>query len=155
MEVYLMRHGEAGAGADDAARLLTDRGREQVHRVARHAAALQLQVAAVRHSGLARARETAEILAKELSPPRGVREMPGLRPGDDPGEAKAVVVAAREPLVIVGHLPHLGRLAASLLVDDPGKGIIQFSEAALTCLAREKGTWSLLWLLTPDLARAS
>ncbi len=118
----------------------------------RHAAALGLRVAAVRHSGLARARETAEIVAQHLSPPRGTLEMPGLRPGDDPETAKAVVVAAREPLVIVGHLPHLGRLAASLLVDDPGKGIVRLSEAALACLAKDQDGWLLQWILTPQLA---
>lgn len=148
-----MRHGEAAAGADDAARLLTERGREQVHQVARHAAAVGLPVAEVRHSGKLRARQTAEILAEHLAPVRGILGMGGLNPGDDPAIALAALQAAREPLVLVGHLPHLGRLASSLLVDDPGKGIIRFSEAALACLAKDEGSWLLQWVLTPQLAR--
>jgi phosphohistidine phosphatase len=154
MTVYLVRHGAARPEAEDPARPLSDLGRDQVRRVARHAAALDLWVAEIRHSGLLRARETAEILAAHLSPARGLTATDGLRPGDDPALAQAAVEAAADPIMLVGHLPHLGRLASSLLVGQPEKAIIGFAEAAVVCLTKAEGAWLLLWVLTPDLARS-
>ncbi len=155
MHVYLVRHGEARAAMDDGARPLTDRGREQVQRVARHAAALGLQVPQIRHSGKLRARETAEILAEHLAPARGLQELKGLNPGDDPAMAKAAIEAMSESVMLVGHLPHLSRLASSLLVGDPGKELIRFAEAAFACLARNESGWLLQWILAPEIARPS
>lgn len=152
MHVYLVQHGEAKSEAEDPARPLTDRGREEVQRVARHAAALALQVEEICHSGKLRARQTAEILAEHLSPRRGTREMDGLAPTDDPVKARAAIEAAREPVMLVGHLPHLSRLASSLLVENPGREIIRFRMGAIVCLTRAESAWLLQWVLTPELA---
>ena len=152
MQVYLVQHGEATPEVADPARPLTERGREEVARVARHAAILGLQVAEIRHSGKLRARQTAEILGGALSPSRGIREMDGLAPADDPAKARAEVESAREPLMLVGHLPHLSRLASLLLVGEPAREIIRFRNGAIVCLIQAEGRWLLQWVLTPDLA---
>lgn len=154
MEVYLVQHGEAKPETEDPARPLTERGRQEVQRVGRHAAALGLYVAQICHSGKLRARQTAEILAEHLSPRRGVRELEGLAPTDDPVKARTAIEAAPEPLMLVGHLPHLSRLVSSLLVGDPRREIIQFRMGAIVCLARTEDGWVLQWVLTPELARA-
>jgi phosphohistidine phosphatase len=78
--------------------------------------------------------------------------MDGLAPADDPGRAKSEVEAAREPLMLVGHLPHLSRLASLLLVGDPGREIIRFRNGAIVCLVQAEGRWLLQWVLTPELA---
>ena len=153
MQLYLAQHGEAKPEAEDPARPLTDRGREEVRQVARHAVALGLQVAEIRHSGKLRARQTAEIFAAALSPSHGVTEMDGLAPADDPGKARGEIESAREPLMLVGHLPHLSRLASLLLVGDPGREIIRFRNGAIVCLVQVDGRWLLQWILTPELAR--
>jgi len=152
VQVYLVQHGEAKPEAQDPTRPLTDRGREEVQRVAQHAAALGLRIAEIRHSGKLRARQTAEILVGALSPLHGIREMDGLAPADDPGKATAEIESAREPLMLVGHLPHLSRLASLLLVGDPGREIIRFRNGAIVCLVQAEGRWLLQWVLTPELA---
>lgn len=152
MHCYLVQHGEAKGEAEDPARPLTPRGREEVGRVARHAAALGLRIAEIRHSDKLRARQTAQILAEHLSPARGVRETAGLAPTDDPAKVRAEVEAAGEPVMLVGHLPHLSRLASSLVVGDPGEEIIRFRMGAIACLARADGGWAVQWILTPELA---
>jgi phosphohistidine phosphatase len=78
--------------------------------------------------------------------------MDGLAPADDPGRAKSEVEAAREPLMLVGHLPHLSRLASLLLVGDPGREIIRFRNGAIVCLVQGEGRWLLQWVLTPEFA---
>ncbi len=152
MNVYLVQHGDAKPETEDPARPLTDQGRVDVELVARRAAALALQVAEIRHSGKLRARQTAEILADHLRPPHGIRETAGLAPMDEPGTAKVEVEAARAPLMLVGHLPHLSRLASLLLVGDAGRELVRFRNGAIVCLIRTESGWALLWVLTPELA---
>jgi len=153
LQVYLVQHGEAKPETEDPARPLTDRGREEVQRVAQHAVALGLRVAEIRHSGKLRARQTAEIFAAALSPSHGVREMDGLGPADATGKARAEVESASEPLMLVGHLPHLRRLASLLLAGDPEREIIRFRNGAIVCLVKTEGGWLLQWVLTPELAK--
>ena len=152
MHFYLVRHGEAKADTEDPARPLSDRGREEVRRVARHAGTLRLEVAEIRHSGKLRARQTAEIMAEHLAPRRGVHEAEGLAPSDDPEEARAELEAAKEPLMLVGHLPHLSRLASALLVGDPEREIIRLEAGAIACLEKANMGFRLLWILSPELA---
>lgn len=154
MQCYLVRHGEAKLETGDPARPLSDRGREEVTRVARHVGALELKLAEIRHSGKLRARQTAEIMAEFISPAKGVREMEGLAPGDHPAKAQAEIVAAREPVMLVGHLPHLSRLASALLLDDPEQEIVQFQAGTIACLTRTQEGFQLQWILTPELAKA-
>ena len=152
MEVYLVQHGEAAPESADPERALTARGRADVERVARAPARAGLAVSAVHHSGKLRARQTAEILASFLVPSPGVLETPGLGPNDDPAEAARLVETAREPALIVGHLPHLSRLASLLLLRDAEREVVAFRTGALVCLSGDAGGWRLRFLLTPEIA---
>jgi phosphohistidine phosphatase len=151
MDLYLVQHGEAKPEADDPARPLTERGRKEVERVARAAARLGHRVARIRHSGKLRARQTAEILAAALRPPAGVEEMAGLAPNDDPERTARVLAEVEEPWLLVGHLPHLSRLASLLLAGDPDRPLIAFRMGALVGLGQEGGGWRLRFILTPEL----
>ena len=153
MSLYLVRHGEAVVESQDPDRPLTSRGRGEVERVARHVAGIGPQLAEIRHSSKLRARQTAEILAVHLSPLRGILEMEGLAPGDSLERAEAEAEAAREPLMLVGHLPHLSRLTSLLLTGNPDREIVRFPSGAILCLDRTQGEWFLQWVLTPELAR--
>src|SRR4051794_19935827 len=84
MPLYLMRHGEAAEGDDDAARPLTLAGLAAVRDVARQAASRGVQLDRVFHSGLLRAEQTAQLLAEELKLPSAIEPHDGLLPDDDP-----------------------------------------------------------------------
>ena len=142
MRLYLVRHGEARPDAEDAARPLTDRGRQVIERLGRAAAGRGVEVAEIRHSGLLRARQTAEILALHLRPRGGVRATTGLGPEDDPDIARAEYEEAREPLVLVGHLPHLARLEARLTGRQTE---LSLQPGSLLALARSADGWELTW----------
>jgi phosphohistidine phosphatase len=154
MRCFLVRHGEAKPDAEDPTRPLSERGREEVRLVALHAAAAGVQVAEIIHSGKARARQTAEILADYLRPARGIRAMEGLAPADPPGKAQAELEAATEPLAIVGHLPHLSFLVSALIVGDAKREIVSLGTGTMACLARTPQGFRLEWLLTPEIAGA-
>jgi phosphohistidine phosphatase len=151
MDFFLVRHGEAKPEHENPRRPLTDQGRKDVERVARAAAAKKITVAEILHSDKLRAGETAEILARYLSP-RTVRQIARLAPEDDPLIAKAELETADRPLMLVGHLPHLGRLASLLVTGNEEKKVVDFPAAAMACLSYSAGIWKVRWILAPEAA---
>jgi phosphohistidine phosphatase len=151
MDLYLMQHGEAKAESEDPARPLSERGREEVERVARQAARLRLGITLVEHSGKLRARETAEILAARLEPRPRVAERPGLAPNDDPGVLARALQDPTETRLLVGHLPHLSRLLSLLVVADAARPILAFRMGALVALQHGAEGFRLRFVLPPEL----
>jgi phosphohistidine phosphatase len=148
--LYLVRHGEAGGAATDAARPLTRDGRQQTARIANEAARRSVAIDEIRHSGRLRARETAEILAAELAPTRPIVAVDGLHPGDDVEILGYSLSEESGALMLVGHLPFMGYLTGFLLKGDSDRAPVPFSTATMACLRRRGGTWELLWVVNPE-----
>lgn len=155
MHVYLVQHGEAETKQVDPERPLTDRGRETVRDVAAAASRLGLEVTRIRHSGKTRAAQTAAQLAQALAPAEGIEAITGLAPNDDVAPVAEALASTTEPLMLVGHLPFLARLAGALLCGDPRREPVRFRNGAVVCLVREAEEWQVAWVLTPELARGS
>ncbi len=157
MKLYLIQHGQAKSKAEDPQRPLTERGREDVARVAAFAASAGLQVGHIRHSGKRRAEETAFILAEHLSPVEGVVSIPGLAPRDDVRPMAESLSPPRlggmkgRAVMLVGHLPFLDRLASLLVTGDAERSIVRFQMGGIVCLMREGDNWTVGWMVTPDL----
>ena len=149
MEFYLVRHGEAVSQAVDGQRPLTPEGRRDVERLGQAAAQRGIQPGQIFHSGLLRAQQTAEILSESLGPVEGVRESVGLRPDDAPVIAKAELELSTVSLMLVGHLPHISRLASFLVAGNAEEELVQFAPATMLALFYENHRWKILWKLTP------
>lgn len=67
MRLYLVQHGEAKKEEEDPLRPLSERGREDVQRVAKYVEKLDIKASIIFHSGKLRAKQTAEILAEKLN----------------------------------------------------------------------------------------
>ena len=153
MKVYLVRHGEAKHKSVDPLRPLTEQGRQDVQQVAAFAARLGLEVHQIRHSGKTRAEQTAAILGETLSPPAGVVAVSGLAPRDDAQSVADGLTRESRPVMLVGHLPFLTRLAGLLVVGDAERPVVRFRQGGIVCLEREDGRWLVAWVLTPEMAR--
>lgn len=151
MKLYLVQHGEAKSKTEDPRRPLTERGREDVVRVAAFAARAGVQVRQIRHSGRRRAEETASILAEHLSPTEGVIAIPGLAPKDDVRPMAETLQDETQPVMLIGHLPFLDRLASLLVTGDADRSIVRFQKGGIVCLVREDENWVVGWMVTPDL----
>jgi phosphohistidine phosphatase len=112
MRIYLVRHGEAAPGEPDAGRRLTPEGREQSRRVGEQLASAEARPDAILHSPLARARETAQLIAAPL----GIQPEPDTRlsPGATADDVRAAIAGRGEAVVLVGHQPDCGQVAAEL-----------------------------------------
>lgn len=56
--------------------------------------------------------------------------------------------------MIVGHLPHLSRLASSLLTGRQDAEVVGFQYGGVVCLERTNDGWKLGWMIVPDLFRS-
>ena len=151
MFLYLVQHGEAKSKENDPSRGLSDKGFEDIGKVADYACKLNINVDQIFHSGKTRALQTAEVLGKSIKPKNGISEQDGLAPMDDPEIWLNRLSKIEENTMLVGHLPHLSKLAAQLLCGDRDKTIVNFKNACIVCLNRDdKGGWSLAWMITPE-----
>jgi phosphohistidine phosphatase len=147
VRLYLVQHGQAKSEREDPERPLSSQGTDEVGRVAR----LAVEVAGVRparvlHSGKTRARQTAEMWAGLLGV--GVQEADGLAPNDDPARWAERLGPSSDDLMLVGHLPHLGRLSAVLLIGSPDPSLVRFRPGGLVGLDQADTGW-VVWLVVP------
>jgi len=154
MEFYLVRHGEAVSQAVNGQRPLTPGGRRDVEWIGRAAAERSIQPSKIFHSGLLRAQQTAEILSESLNRAAGIRELIGLRPDDDPLIAKAELESSTVSLMLVGHLPHMSRLASFLVAGDADRVLVEFAPATMVGLSYEDYRWKIIWKLTTTTAQS-
>jgi phosphohistidine phosphatase len=111
MELILWRHAEADDGVPDHARELTARGRKQAEKIAAFLREHLPSDARILVSPAARTRQTAAAYSEHFT------LAPTIAPGAPP---QAVLHAARWPgaggtVLVVGHQPTLGAVAAHLL----------------------------------------
>jgi phosphohistidine phosphatase len=154
MLLYLVRHAEAKNEHEDPARPLNETGTAQIRKVASYAEKAGVRVSSILHSDKIRAIETASVLAAHLRPANGIALSDGLSPGDDPNIWARRLSATDTDLMLVGHLPHLSRLASLILLGDPDRDIISFENAAIVCLQRDITRWSIRWMVIPSMWRS-
>jgi phosphohistidine phosphatase SixA len=156
LELCVLRHAHAGDAAtwdgDDDVRPLTEKGRRQAARLGHLLAAAGFAPDAVLTSPLARARETADIVADLL----GVQARLDDRLAEplDLGTLDAILHDAGSPHspLLVGHDP-----ACSEIVSELVGAPILMRKGALARVDVEgalgEGVGELRWLLPPDLLR--
>lgn len=151
MFIYLVQHGDAKKEELDPSRSLSEKGIQDVEHVATYISRLNIVVEEILHSGKLRAKQTAEIMAGKLKIKKGISETDGLAPLDDASIWAEGLKKRHDSLMLVGHLPHLGKLASLLLCSEKDRNVIAFKMGGIVCLKRDNtGSWSLQWMITPE-----
>ena len=160
MNVYVLRHGvamerEEWDSPTDADRPLTPEGEKLLRKTARALEKMDLDFDLILSSPFARAKQTAEIVAKKLKLKKRLKFSDELTPG---GSVKKLVQQVNEVkpvpenLLLVGHEPYLSGLI-SLLISGDENTAIDFKKGGLCKLEAEKlragRCATLAWLLTP------
>ena len=111
MRLFIVRHAEAAAGEPDDLRPLTGAGRETARALGKQFAADGVRPDAILTSPLLRARATAAEIARAV----GMEAEPDerLAPGAGPDDVEAAVAGRGATVVVVGHQPDCGRIAAA------------------------------------------
>jgi len=156
MPLYLVQHAAALPKDQDPERPLAPEGRQAAEKVGAFLAARDIRPQRIEHSGKLRARQTAEIMAAHIQPPEGVHEAESLTPLDDVDETIDRLGDGSQDVMLVGHLPHLSRLAAALVTDTEEPPVARFRMGGVLCLEPGEGeddTWVVAWMIVPELAR--
>jgi phosphohistidine phosphatase len=162
-EFYIMRHGLASprtsvGSADDAKRPLTPEGKKKTQASARGLLRLGLELDWIVTSPLVRAVETAGIVSDSLDSKIPMDISDTLRPGGSP-EALIAFLAShphRKRVLVVGHEPDLGELAARLI--GAGRDAhLAFKKGGCCRIDIDefppKSPGQLVWWLTPRVMR--
>ena len=152
MNLYLVRHAEAADKADDPKRNLTARGMRDAQTLARMLRPLKLKVGAIWHSGKPRAVQTAEIVASALAgKPKAVQRR-GLKPDGNVKSLVKAIARLSDDLMIVGHEPFLGKLAAQLVCGADESCLLDLEKPSIVCIrCGSDGVWKIVWLLSLSL----
>lgn len=150
MFLYLVQHAKAKSEEEDPKRPLSDEGYRDIEKTALFLRRLHHDIEIILHSGKLRAKQTAEVLAEALKI-KDCTVTENISPLDEPEIINQRIINANKSLMIVGHLPHLGKLASLLLCGDKNKKIISFQMGGVVCLQKYEDFWSLKWMITPDI----
>lgn len=159
MDLYLIRHAEAvPVGEDgvteDEQRPLTSQGEKQAKHLGRALKNRAIKFDLVLTSPLVRALRTAELLLKASDQDKvRIETTSALTPNARPKKlSREMLKVGGESVALVGHMPHLGDLAAWIIGSK--KAQIEFPKcgiAQITCGDSPiKGNGMLQWLVPPD-----
>ncbi|HWU40268.1 MAG TPA: phosphohistidine phosphatase SixA, partial [Candidatus Acidoferrum sp.] len=146
-----MQHGEAAPEESDPARPLTPRGRLDVLKVSSVLENAGISSIPIRHSSKTRARQTAQIIASAIGSENITSEEKNLNPNDPIRGVADEISSLSGDLMIVGHLPFLGKLASFLLTGSEDAAIVAFRMGGTVCLERDERHWQVAWMVVPEL----
>jgi phosphohistidine phosphatase len=160
MKVFFLRHGIAAERSDgngegnDAARPLTKEGIAKMKGIAATLAHLHLGLEAIITSPLVRARETAEIVARELKMTLKLVKDERLAPGFNADKLHAVLLdhPSGDAVMIVGHEPDFSETISALI----GGGRVAMKKGGLALVDLPNAhsmRGELLWLAPPKVLR--
>lgn len=154
MNLFLVQHGDAVSKDVDPDRPLSEQGERDLRHLAEFLAEHITGPLRIMHSVKTRARQSAGLLAEGLSPHAEVHELGGLQPSDPVKPFARVLEREEGDLIVVGHMPFLGRLLARLLKCDEETVLVDFVPGTLvvlehgddhlwriTCVLRPTGSW--------------
>jgi phosphohistidine phosphatase len=152
MKLYLVRHASASdVAASDEERELTREGREEARIVGVALAELGVKPASILSSPLARARQTAGIIAHELKFSGECATLDEL----SNGSTTPVLLKALRPyasvgeIVLVGHMPSLSQHLAALIGGGKADGL-PLGKGSVACVELDHlspGAGQLRWLM--------
>ena len=153
MRLYLVQHAEAVDELANAERTLSAKGRTDAEVVAAFLKRAGVKVARVIHSGKKRAIDTALIFAEAVGPGRIVEEAAsGMAPNDPTELVAAALPNLGDDVMMIGHMPFIGRLVGRLLAGDERSEFAAFQPGVVACLERVgAGAWTLQWMVGPKL----
>ena len=149
MVLYLVHHGDAVGPNVDARRPLSERGRQNVARLAAETAGRGARPAVVWHSGKLRARQTAEEFWRACNALASLSATRDLQPDDPPAWVLDRVRGEAHDILVAGHFPHLPRLL-ELIAQTSGLTLAAFPQHGVVAVETRDGgaTWKELWRLS-------
>jgi len=161
MEIFLLRHGDANSDSkkiiDDSKRSLTDAGIKEIENVSKFFAEFDITIDHIFASPLKRAKQTAEIIAKDQKKAQ-LTEMIELKPeGVAEDVCKKIIKQSKPTILIVGHMPLLVNIISYITSQKHFTCDLSLKTGGLvkikTITIEPHLHGQLEWLLTPKMIR--
>lgn len=150
LKLYLVRHGQYVPIDISMTCPLSLEGEAEIKRLGSHLSRVRLKVPSIYHSSKSRARQTAEILADHLKSDH-CEYLEGLEPNDPILPMIRNIQSWSGDVMLVGHLPFIGKLTSQLITSQQDISLINFQPSTALCLNYEHGQWAVEWVLTPGM----
>ncbi len=152
MKLYLVQHGHAVSKEQDPQRPLSEKGIADLNKMADFIKPMNIAVDYLWHSEKKRAIQTAEVLAEVIEVNEDIRAREGLNPNDDVNVLEKELRSIDGNVMVVGHMPFLGKLASLLLSGSEAAGIVRFQQGGIVCLScDEESGWQIQWMVVPEI----
>ncbi|MDQ6954302.1 MAG: phosphohistidine phosphatase SixA [Mariprofundaceae bacterium] len=151
MKLYLVQHGLAVVKNEHEQRPLSNQGREDITRVGGFLSLFERpKPIRIVHSDKLRSLQSAEMFAEAWGC-SVVEKSSELSSDANPTIWASRLIEIHEDMMLVGHLPHLPRLASLLLCGQAEREVVRFCNAGVVCLQRTENEWSICWQVNPTL----
>ncbi len=157
MDLYILRHGEAGKRSsiskDDSKRSLTLEGQREMVEISKGLKTLGIEFDYIFTSPLLRARQTADIVIKNVKSKNQIKELDELKPEGNKLNLynKLSVLRPDSSVLIIGHEPYLSELVGEAI--SQGNCRINLKKAGLARIRARSLlptiNGELKWLLAP------
>ncbi|MGM9454720.1 phosphohistidine phosphatase SixA [Legionella bozemanae] len=149
MKIYLVQHGENLGKETDPQQSLSKKGITDVENLGHFLAEKKIEINRILHSSKYRAEQTAEILASNLSSKK-IEFHQGLEPLDPVIPIADEINQQQHDIMLVGHMPFMGKLIGKLVLLNEDSSIIAFVPGTAACLERtDEGKWLINWIRRP------
>ncbi len=147
-----MRHTQAVPKAENPARPLSHVGTQTAQKVGKFLQKhFQPHIDVIYHSHKLRAKETALAIRGELQISSKIEEVEGLEPLDPPNIWMENLQTIEHEVMIVTHLPYIGKLTSLLLEPAGNQQKIEFNYGTCICLERyAPNHWVIAYEFTPE-----
>jgi phosphohistidine phosphatase len=155
MNIYLVQHGKPVPKEENPDRPLSKHGERDMEKMADFLKKAGVKIEDVFHSGKTRAVQTATILISRLNPGKEGCKKEGLSPLDDVKTIAEEIKQRKNDLMIVGHLPHLAKLASFLVTESEFNAVVDFQQGGVLCLHldEEEKNWTVAWMVVPEIIK--
>lgn len=155
MKLYLVQHADAVSKEENPERPLSKKGLKDAVNMAAFLQGGGVRVDEIVHSGKLRAEETANVLAKTVWAGKTPSKLAGLGPNDATDHLCNTIMVAGGDLMVVGHMPFMGRMAGRCLSGSETGALVKFEPGSVLCLERQDegatNHWSLNWFARPSM----
>jgi len=153
MQLLLLQHGEAVTKELNPERPLSQRGHQDIARIAGFLAVSREAIPQrILHSDKLRARQSAHDFAAACPGCPEPEPYGGLAPLDSATELVNQIANWSGDIMIVGHAPLLPKLAGDLVSGREEPEIARFQPGTLLCLERDdRKSWAVMWMIRPAL----
>ncbi len=151
MKLLLMQHGEALSKQEDTERPLSDKGCNDVKRIANFLRNTHININLVIHSGKKRAEQTAILMIKNLASAADIETSNLINPNDEVADFFTQLAPDQNDILVVGHLPFMSNLVSQLCCKN-NLAIVSFQPGSIVCIENnENKEWHINWMIRPEL----